>query len=628
MKRRNLVLSIAILLSTLALGSVVAPGSKTGKGGSSPLTTKGDIYGFGTADCRVAVGTTGQYMTADSTQTCGVKWSTPGAGSGNVTSINTDATAVQTLTTGTTGTDFAIVDNASGDHKFNIPDAGASARGLVTTGTQTLAGAKTLSSTLSLTATTDSLDLVGGGGGAGKIAFKNAASSGHFNWMVGAQVNLNNMFEITPSTAADGTTFSNPALIIDKGGTLTLPTSNSSLILQSGGGGAGEIQFKNPASSGKYNWHIGAQLNASNAFEITPSTSVDGNSFTSPLLQLFQNGTLYLTGSIIHLNAGGTATTNNSIISTADDGSTSVGGGSGTSTGGVIALYGHTSATPDVIQLINNNSASVTIGATGVVNINGLTASKPVLTDASKNLVSANVNLASMVTGNLPVANLNSGTNADSSHYWRGDGTWATVAGSGTVTSVAMTVPTFLSISGSPVTTSGTLAVSLSGSALPIANGGTNSTTALNSNRFMVSSSGSIVEAGAVTASRVIVSDTNGLPSANAMTTTVLADAVLREWPGFIESPANKTYVITGSAPTAGTITGAWFETVSGTLTAAVKINGANVTSLSAVSVSSTGASTSATGTNTFSAGDKITLVVSSGSSPVDFDFSIKYSVN
>lgn len=45
--------------------------------------------------------------------------------------------------------------------------------------------------------------------------------------------------------------------------------------------------------------------------------------------------------------------------------------------------------------------------------------------------------------------------------------------GSGTVTSVAQTVPAFLSITGSPVTTSGTLAIGLSGTALPVANGGT-----------------------------------------------------------------------------------------------------------------------------------------------------------
>ena len=46
------------------------------------------------------------------------------------------------------------------------------------------------------------------------------------------------------------------------------------------------------------------------------------------------------------------------------------------------------------------------------------------------------------------------------------------------VTSVAATVPAFLSVSGSPITSSGTLAISYSGTALPIANGGTGQTTA------------------------------------------------------------------------------------------------------------------------------------------------------
>jgi hypothetical protein len=66
------------------------------------------------------------------------------------------------------------------------------------------------------------------------------------------------------------------------------------------------------------------------------------------------------------------------------------------------------------------------------------------------------------------------------------DAGWTT--NTGTVTSVAATVPSIFSISGSPITTSGTLAMTYSGTALPILNGGTGltavgaSSTALMSN--------------------------------------------------------------------------------------------------------------------------------------------------
>lgn len=93
------------------------------------------------------------------------------------------------------------------------------------------------------------------------------------------------------------------------------------------------------------------------------------------------------------------------------------------------------------------------------------------------------------------------------------------------VTSVALTVPAFLSVAGSPITSSGTLAVSLSGTALPIANGGTNSTTALNNNRVMQSSGGAIVEAAAITASRALASNASGIPVA-ATTTAAELDFV------------------------------------------------------------------------------------------------------
>jgi hypothetical protein len=75
------------------------------------------------------------------------------------------------------------------------------------------------------------------------------------------------------------------------------------------------------------------------------------------------------------------------------------------------------------------------------------------------------------------LANLTAGTNVSISNTAGGITISATPSAGGTVTSVAMSVPSFLSVTGSPITTSGTLAVSYSGTALPVANGGSGATT-------------------------------------------------------------------------------------------------------------------------------------------------------
>jgi hypothetical protein len=98
-----------------------------------------------------------------------------------------------------------------------------------------------------------------------------------------------------------------------------------------------------------------------------------------------------------------------------------------------------------------------------------------------------------------------------------GDNVTVTVAGgggSGTVTSVAATVPSFLSISGSPITTSGTLAIGLSGTALPVANGGTGSTTATGTGVTVLATSPTLVTPALGTPSALVGTNITGTATA------------------------------------------------------------------------------------------------------------------
>lgn len=89
-------------------------------GSVSPLTTKGDLYGFSTLDARIPIGTNNQVLTADSAEALGLKWATPAAVAPNgYTLLNTGGT---TLTGATTVTYSGI----SGQRSLLIRIQGAS----------------------------------------------------------------------------------------------------------------------------------------------------------------------------------------------------------------------------------------------------------------------------------------------------------------------------------------------------------------------------------------------------------------------------------------------------------------------------------------------------------------------
>lgn len=86
---------------------------------------------------------------------------------------------------------------------------------------------------------------------------------------------------------------------------------------------------------------------------------------------------------------------------------------------------------------------------------------------------------------------------------------------------------------------------------------------------------------------------------------------------------ADGTITLFRKPPFAFTVDSVTCKTASGTITAAFKISGTNITSLDAVSVTSTEASTSATGANSVSTTDRLDLVLSSNSLATDLSVTV-----
>lgn len=92
---------------------------------------------------------------------------------------------------------------------------------------------------------------------------------------------------------------------------------------------------------------------------------------------------------------------------------------------------------------------------------------------------------------------------------------------------------------------------------------------------------------------------------------------------GFIEAPTNKTYVLVLTSDVNTTIIEMAAQTASGTLDAEIRINGTPVSGLDPMNVSSGLSVSGAIADNVINQGDKIELVITNASSPVDFAFSL-----
>jgi hypothetical protein len=237
----------------------------------------------------------------------------------------------------------------------------------------------------------------------------------------------------------------------------------------------------------------------SNGSTLTSSTSPTVNYITATsttATSTFAGGVRVTGGGVTINTLNCSAYLNSGKLTVGADGSVTCSDDNGGAGGGISTYLGLTdtpsSYTANAIQYANagatalTQSSSLTFDGTKLITNYASTTALTVsgqgyfATASTTNLIISSVPSALVLTSSTGLAGAYGGATCPGAliQSINADGTVTCASsgagtGGGSVTSVAQTVPAFLSISGSPITTTGTLAITLSGTALPVSSGGT-----------------------------------------------------------------------------------------------------------------------------------------------------------
>jgi hypothetical protein len=262
--------------------------------------TKGDILvGAGSSFIKLNVGTDNYVLTASSSSSTGLTWTTTAAT--GLTTLNGLSVGIQNLSFGYSGTVPAFSSFGS-THTLNIPLAGSGSTGLVSTQSQSFAGIKTFTNAVSITDNTGSGSYISGA----LVVSGGVGIGGTLN--VQGDLNIQGTF-----TTINSTTIT----VADKNIELGVVASPSDLTAQGGG-----ITLRG-ATDKSINWYSGVGWSSSESWNLA-----SGNTYKI-------NGSIILSATSL-----GSGVTNSSLTSV---GTINTGVWSATA---ITAFYGGTGLIP------------------------------------------------------------------------------------------------------------------------------------------------------------------------------------------------------------------------------------------------------------------------------------------